>query len=46
MQLLTALREDAEHRTTQAEQTSELIRYSNVSAPFTHDQRFLTQPAT
>ncbi|KAF8608903.1 hypothetical protein BDV93DRAFT_518942, partial [Ceratobasidium sp. AG-I] len=29
MQLLAALREDAEHRTTQAEQTAELIRYSN-----------------
>ncbi|KAG8747122.1 hypothetical protein FRC10_002171 [Ceratobasidium sp. 414] len=29
MQLLAALREDAEHRTTQAEQTSELVRYSN-----------------
>ncbi|KAG9127961.1 hypothetical protein FRC07_006978 [Ceratobasidium sp. 392] len=29
MQLLAALREDAEHRTTQAEQTAELVRYSN-----------------
>ncbi|KAG8730990.1 hypothetical protein FRC12_019955 [Ceratobasidium sp. 428] len=29
MELLAALREDAAHRTTQAEQTAELVRYSN-----------------
>ncbi|KAG8679753.1 hypothetical protein FRC11_003330, partial [Ceratobasidium sp. 423] len=32
--LLTALREDAEQRTAQAQQTAELVRYSNVTAVY------------
>ncbi|QRV94093.1 condensin complex subunit 1 [Ceratobasidium sp. AG-Ba] len=44
VQLLTALRQDADHRTTQAEQTSELVRYSNELNAWL--EKFVTSAST